>query len=240
MLEEENNQKNERQVTALTVFAPQRIHPKFNYFQGEFSKRNGLLSLNTYGALELAPRNAFLSPIRTQAIRTIDDQGFTLLQLVRWILKWFIRFIYIFCHIFLWGWRCVLNYCKYLRLLNDSSGLRRTLSISHNKGKWQREVLCFHFCAHTTLFILMDLGCKDFSCMQHWLNHTGICVLRYVVVPCFTVSMTRSQQLTQIQPIPVNSASTWSYDRCFLLVWLNKTSSHTSPKSSYLPINTNC
>lgn len=92
-------------LSSLTVFPPQRIHPKFNYFRGGFSKRNGALSQHSRGS-ELAPRNASPSHIRTQTISAIDDWGFTaLLQLARWILRWwFIRISHfkslLLCHTF--------------------------------------------------------------------------------------------------------------------------------------------
>lgn len=49
-------------LPSLTVFPPQRIHPKFNYFWGGFSKRNGALSQHSWG-FDLALRNA--SPSHT-------------------------------------------------------------------------------------------------------------------------------------------------------------------------------
>lgn len=93
-------------LPSLTAFPPRRIHPKFNYFRGRFSKRNGALSQHSWGS-ELALRNASPSHICTQTISAIEDWGFTaLLQLARWVLGWW--FIWsshfkslLLCHTFL-------------------------------------------------------------------------------------------------------------------------------------------
>lgn len=92
-------------LPSLTVFPPQRIHPKFNYFRGGFSKRNGALSQRSRGP-ELAPRNASTSHTRTQTISAIYDLGSSaLLQLARWLLRWwFIQISHfrslLLCHTF--------------------------------------------------------------------------------------------------------------------------------------------
>lgn len=49
-------------LPSLTVFPPQWIHPKFNYFWGGFGKRNGALFQHSRG-FKLALRNA--SPSHT-------------------------------------------------------------------------------------------------------------------------------------------------------------------------------
>ncbi len=69
-------------LPSLTVFPPQRIHPKFNYFRGGFSKRNGRLSQHSQGS-GLALRNASPSHIRTQTISAINDQGFNCFAIAR-------------------------------------------------------------------------------------------------------------------------------------------------------------
>lgn len=85
-----------RQCLLHSGFIPNSIT-----FRGGLHGRNGQLSLNTPGhhPLELVPplRNASPSHIFSQAIFSNWRPGFTLLQLGRWILRWFIRLNSMLC-----------------------------------------------------------------------------------------------------------------------------------------------
>lgn len=167
------------------MFPPQRIHPKFNYFQGGFSKRNGPLSQHSRGPGVGPEERISPSHIRTQAILAIVDWGFTSLQLARWILRWFIRFIYMLCHIFFFFWTLqtegILKYCTYLMFLDDCWSLCRMLPTSDTNGSWQQEALIdIHFCAYAThcLGVLIDLRCKTlnlhFLFFQCWVSSSCV------------------------------------------------------------------
>lgn len=139
-------------LPTLTVFPPQRIHPKFNYFRGGFSQRNGALSQHSWGS-ELALRNASPSHTHTQTISAIDECGFTaLLQLGRWILRWWFirvsRFKSLFlCHTFsravhtegprAQSWTTARIWC----FLDDCSYLCRMLLTSDTNGSWQQAAI---------------------------------------------------------------------------------------------------
>lgn len=153
-------------LPSLTVFPPQRIHPKFNYFRGGFGERNGPLSQHSLSS-ELALRNASPSLIRTQTISAIDDRGFTALpQLARWILRWWFIRISHFKSNFLGAegphaqlWTTAHIWCFWTTLY-----LCRTLPISDTNGNRQQEAITeIRICAGTSWHISV-------LCLKVWIE----------------------------------------------------------------------
>lgn len=154
-------------------------------------------TLSTLSGEELALRNASPSHARTQTISAIDGWDFTaLLQLARWILRWwFIRISHfkspLLCHAFSQAvptegpgarfWTTAPIWCFWMTVHivvgcyppSDTNGDWQREAISHIRFSTYTSPACLENISVLWLEVLMKLGCKTctfcfFLFLWHW------------------------------------------------------------------------